>query len=125
MSVSEISLNDVVFEAETGITIRNGKDIELHNVRVNVKTGPSLSVEKTERLIVYGFISAKPLANAPLIRLTNVQEVLLQNNWPFNGTKIFVEIKGAATKNILFKNNTLGDAAIVVADEVKKEEVKQ
>ena len=125
MPVTEISLNDVVFEAETGITIRNATDIELHNVRVNVKTGASLSVEKTERLIVDGFVSAKPLANAPLISLTNVQNGLLQNSWPFNGTKIFVEIKGADTKNILFKNNTLGDAQLVVADEVKKEEVKQ
>lgn len=123
MPVSEISLNDCVFETETGITIRNAKDIELHNVRVNTKTGASLSVEKTERLTVNGFLSAKPIATAPVIRLTNVQDVLLQNNWPFNGTKTFVEIKGAATKNILLKNNTLGDAAVVVAEEVKKEEV--
>jgi polygalacturonase len=125
MPVSEISLNDVVFEAETGITIRNGKDIELHNVRVNVKTGPSLSVEKTERLLVDGFVSAKPIATAPLIRLTNVQNGLLQNSWPFAGTKIFVEINGAKTKNILFKNNTLSEAAVIVADDVKKEEVMQ
>jgi polygalacturonase len=125
MPVSEISLNDCVFEAETGISIRNGKDIELHNVRVNTKTGASLSVEKTERLTVNGFVSAKPLTTAPLIRLTNVENVLLMNNWPFNGTKTFAEIRGANTKNILFKNNTLGEAVIVVADDVKKEEVKQ
>lgn len=123
MPVSEISLNDCVFESETGITIRNGKDIELHNVRVNTKTGASLSVEKTERLTVNGFVMAKPLEATPVIRLTNVKEVLLQNNWPFSGTKTFAEIKGANTKNILFKNNTLGDAVIVVADDVKKEEV--
>lgn len=125
MPVSEISLNDVVFEAETGITIRNGKDIELHNVRVNTKTGASLSVEKTERLLVDGFVSAKPSATVPLIRLTNVKEVLLINNWPFAGTKTFAEIKGADTKNILFRNNTLGEAAVIVADEVKKEDVRQ
>jgi polygalacturonase len=125
MPVSEISLNDVVFEAETGITIRNGKDIELHNVRVNVKTGPSLSVEKTERLVVDGFVSAKPLSTAPLIRFTNVQNGLLQNSWPFAGTKTFIEIKGANTKNIIFKNNTLGEATVIVADDVTKEEVKQ
>ncbi len=124
MPVSEISLNDVVFEAETGITIRNAKDIELYNVRVNTKTGPSLVVEKTERLTVNGFVSAKPLTTAPLIRLTNVQDVLLVNNWPFNGTKTFIEIKGVNTKSIFFKNNTLGEAAVVVADDVKKEEVK-
>jgi polygalacturonase len=125
MPVSEISLSDVVFEAENGISIRNGNDIELHNVRVNVKTGPSLSVEKTGRLLVDGFVSAKPIATAPLIRLTNVQNGLLQNCWPFNGTKTFVEIKGAGTKNIIIKNNSLGDAELMVADDVGKEEVKK
>ncbi len=125
MPVSEISLSDVVFEAETGITIRNGKDIELHNVRVNVKTGPSLSVEKTERLLIDGFVSAKPITTAPLIRLTNVRDGLLQNSWPFNPTKSFVEISGSDTKNIIFKNNTLGDAEVIVADDVKKVEVKK
>jgi hypothetical protein len=123
MPVSEISLNDCVFETEIGITIRNGKDIELHNVRVNTKTGASLSVEKTERLTVNGFVTAKPIEATAVIRLTNTKDVLLQNNWPFGGTKTFAEIKGANTSNILFKNNTLGDAAVVVADEVKKDEV--
>lgn len=125
MPVTEISLNDIVFEAETGISIRNAKDIELHNVRVNAKTGASISAEKTERLLVDGFVSAKPLAAVPLIRLNNVKDVLLINNWPFSGTNVFAEIKGAETKNILFRNNLLGDAAVIVADEVKKEEVKQ
>lgn len=125
MPVSEISLNDCVFETETGITIRNAKDIELHNVRVNTKTGASLSVEKTERLTVNGFVTAKPIETTAVIRLTNAKDVLLQNNWPFSGTKTFAEIKGAETKNVLFRNNTLGDAGVTVADEVKKEEVKQ
>lgn len=125
MPVSEISLNDVVFEAETGIVIKNGKDIELHNVRVNTKTVPSLAVEKTERLTVNGVVTAKPLVTVPVIRLTNVQNALLMNNWPFNATKIFAEISGADTRNIVLKNNTLADAAVVIAEDVKKEEVKQ
>jgi polygalacturonase len=125
MPVSEISLHDVVFEAGTGITIRNAKDIELHNVRVNVKTGASLYVEKTERLLIDGFVSAKPIAGAPLICLTNVQDALLQNSWPFTGTKSFVEIKGSNTKNIIIRNNTLDDAEVNVSEDVKKEEVKQ
>ncbi len=125
MPVSEISLTDVVFEAETGIVIRNAKDIELNQVRVNTKTGPSLSIEKSERIMINGLGSAKPIASTPLIRLTNVKEVLLQNNWPFTGTQVFLEVKGAATQNIQLKNNTLGNATVIIAEDVKKEEVKQ
>jgi hypothetical protein len=61
MPVQEISSNDVVFEATTGIVIKNAKDIELHNVRVNTQKGAALQAEKTERLNIEGLLSAKPL----------------------------------------------------------------
>ncbi|RYF85847.1 MAG: glycoside hydrolase family 28 protein, partial [Chitinophagaceae bacterium] len=77
MAVQEISLNDVVFEAETGITIRNAKDIELKNVRVNTKTGSALTIEKSQRVDIDGFNTAKPLTTAPVIKLTNVKDLLL------------------------------------------------
>ncbi len=120
MPVQEISLNDVVFEAETGIIIKNAKDIELHNVRVNTKKGSALQVEKVERLDIDGLLSAKPIADAPLIKLNNVQDVLLRNCWPYNGTKIFAMINGTDTKNVKLINNELGEATVVYGDEVKK-----
>ncbi|WP_460557911.1 glycoside hydrolase family 28 protein [Ferruginibacter profundus] len=120
MPVQEISLNDCVFEAETGIVIKNAKDIELHNVRVNTKTGSALTVDKTQRLDIDGLTSAKPVADVPLIKLNNVQDILLRNCWPFNGTKIFAAINGTETKNVKLLNNELGEAAVVYGDEVKK-----
>jgi polygalacturonase len=120
MPVQEISLNDVVFEAETGIVIKNAKDIELHNVRVNTKTGSALQAEKVERLDVDGLLSAKPIADVPLIKLNNVQDVMLRNCWPFNGTKIFAAINGAETKNVKLSNNELGEATVVYGEEVKR-----
>ncbi|HSC55029.1 MAG TPA: glycoside hydrolase family 28 protein [Phnomibacter sp.] len=125
MAVSEISLNDVVFEAETGIVMRNAKDIELHQVRVNAKTGPALSVEKTERLLLNGFSSATPSTTFPLIKLLNTQQVLVKDCWPFAGTKTFAEISGAATQNIILQNNILGDATITVAPDVQPNAVKK
>jgi polygalacturonase len=124
MPVQEISLNDVVFEAETGIVIKNAKDIELHNVRVNTKTGSALQADKVERLDIDGLVSAKPITDVPLIKLNNVQDVMLRNCWPFNGTKIFAAINGAETKNIKLSNNELGDATVVYGDEVKNAVLK-
>lgn len=120
MPVQEISLNDIVFETETGIVIKNGKDIELNNVRVNAKRGSALQAEKTQRLDVNSLLSAKPLEGVPVIKLNNVQDVLLRNNWPFTGTKLFAEIKGAETKNVKLMNNELGEATITYGEEVKK-----
>jgi polygalacturonase len=118
MPVQEISLNDIFFEAETGIIIKNANDIELHNVRVNTKIGSPLTVEKTHRLNVDGLTSAKPIADLPLIKLNNVQDVLLSNCWPFSGTKIFAAIMGAETKNVKLVNNELGGATVLYGDEV-------
>ncbi|MEO6731675.1 MAG: glycoside hydrolase family 28 protein [Ferruginibacter sp.] len=120
MPVQEISLNDVVFEAETGIVINNAKDIELHNVRVNTKTGSALQATQVQRLDVDGLVSAKPITDIPLIKLMNVQDVLLRNCWPFAGTKIFAAINGAETKSVRMLNNELGEAIILYGDEVKR-----
>lgn len=120
MPVSEVSLNDVVFEAETGIVMQYAKDVELHNVRVNTKTGSALSAEKTARLDIDNFITAKPMADVPVIKLNNVQDVLLRNCWLFAGTKIFAAINGVDTKNVKLTNNEIGEATVVYGDEVKK-----
>jgi polygalacturonase len=123
MPVQEISLNDVVFEAETGITIRNAKDIELHNVRVNTKTGVALQAENTERMEIDGLVSAKPLPETTLIKILNTQQIWVHDCWLFKGTRIFAEIKGAETKNIKFQRNETGGALVNIGDEVKKEDV--
>ncbi|MCW3094099.1 MAG: glycoside hydrolase family 28 protein [Ferruginibacter sp.] len=125
MPVQEISFNDLVFEAETGIVIKNARDIELHNVRVNAKTGSALQAEMVQRLEIDALSSAKPLETVPLIKLTSVAEVLVRNCWPVKGTQIFAEIKGAATKMVVIKNNELGDAKINLGNEINKEEVRQ
>ena len=120
MPVQEISLNDVVFDAETGIVIKNAKDIELHNVRVNTKKGVPLQVVNTERLAIDGLVTTLPLAEIPVIQVANVKDVLIRNCWPLEGTKIFAEVKGANGKNVHFRNNELGEAVIKYLDGDKK-----
>ncbi|MFV0604587.1 MAG: glycoside hydrolase family 28 protein [Niabella sp.] len=124
MPVTEISLNDVVFEAERGITISNAKDIELHNVRVNTQAGPSVDVSNTNRILLNGISSASPVTAAPLIRLNNVNSGLVQNIWPFDATKKIVEIIGSETKNVIVRNSIIKDELILVGKEVDVKEVK-
>ena len=100
--------------------MKNAKDIELHNVRVNTKTGAAVAAEKTIRLDIDNLITAKPIADVPVIKLNNVQDVLLRNCWLFAGTKIFAGINGADTKNVKLTNNEAGEATVVYGDEVKK-----
>ena len=99
--------------------------MEFHQVRINTKTGTALHAEKTERLTIDGVTAANLPGNTPLITLTDTQNVLLQNCWLFAGTRIFASIHGAATKNIIIRNNELSGAVINTGDEVKKETVNQ
>jgi len=57
MPVEEVSLHDVYFEAESGISIRNAKDIQLHKVRINVQKGSPLVTDNVQRLEIDGFTS--------------------------------------------------------------------
>lgn len=127
MPVQEISLNDVYFEAETGIVISKAKDITLRQVTINTKQGPAVVARQTTQLDIDGLMVTKPLLGQPLIRLENVQNGLVRNCWPVSGTAIFADIKGTGTKNILLRGNELDAVAspVVLGEEVKKEEVRR
>lgn len=125
MPVSEISLHDVVFEAERGITIKNANDIQLHNVRVNTKQGSALKVYNTQRLLISGFENAKPLQDKPVIVLNNTKNVLVQQSWPFDGAGKYLEISGEHTRNINLKDNLFKQELILIDKEVNAKEVKQ
>lgn len=124
MPVSEISLNDVVFEAERGITLKNAADISFNNVRVNTQTGPALKADDTERITILNFEAARLPADVPLLRLNNVKSARIQDCWPFSSKQKFAEILGSATENILLEDNVVTDEQVKVGLEVKKEAVK-
>lgn len=125
MPVSEISLNDVVFHASQGITIRNAKDIQLHNVRVNTTIGSSLKANNVDRLLVNGFETTTPLADKPVVILNNTKNVLLQNSWPFEGADRYLEITGEQTRNINLRNNLFRNELVLVGKEVNTNEIKR
>lgn len=120
MPVADISLTDVVFEAETGIVLKNARDISLINVRVNNSKGSAIIAEECDRVEINGFTSKTPKSGTPLIRLTNVTHALVHNCWPTKETEIFAETKGEKTLNIKFSNNELGTATLVQAPTLNK-----
>ncbi|MBO9593179.1 MAG: glycoside hydrolase family 28 protein [Niabella sp.] len=122
MPVSEVSLNDVVFEAERGISLKNAKDISLNNVRVHTQLGPALKADVTERLSVVNFEARLPAA-APMIWLNDVKGARIQDCWPFAKAAPFMRITGLATEEIVVKNNLVDDAAIQIDPAVKEGEV--
>ena len=105
MPVEDISFNDIQFESETGILVKNANNVEFHNIRINTKHGSSLVAENVRNIIIDGVRTLKPVKTVPVVTLTDVQTVFLYNNSPVVGSDIFLELKGAKTKEINFKGN--------------------
>jgi polygalacturonase len=107
MPIEDISFSDIQFDAQTGITIREAKNIELHQVRVTTRQGPALTAENLTGLEVDGIKTLNPIKDVPLLSLVNVQNAYIHNCLPVSGTDLFISAKGNGTKDIVIKNNQL------------------
>ena len=105
MPVEDITFSDIQFDAESGLTIKKAKNIELHNVRINTNKGPAIIAEDVKDLDIDAVKTLKPMAGVPVISLTNTENVYVHNCWPVAGTETFVEVKGAKTKATTVKSN--------------------
>jgi len=107
MPIEDITFHDIQFDAQTGITIKEAKNIELHHVRVTTKEGPALIAEKVQDLEIDAVKTLRPLPGVPLLALNNVQRLFVHGCAPLQGTGIFLELKGKETKEVTLKNNHL------------------
>jgi polygalacturonase len=105
MPVENITFNDIQFDAEKGAVIKEARNIELHNVRINTKQGPALVAENVTDLTIDGVRTLNPLTGTPVIDLTNVENLFLYNCNPVKGTEMFLSVKGSRSKNLILKNN--------------------
>jgi len=122
MPVNEISLQDVVFDAQKGITIRNAANIALQNVRLTVKTGSAVSIENSEAVLLDN-VSVQNNNGSTLFQLTDVKQALVHHTWLTENVQVLAMIKGAGTRNIIFRNNVIGNAAITLSENVSEKEV--
>lgn len=123
MPVQEISLHDVVFESETGIIIKNARDLALSNVKINNRKGISLDVQEVERIDIDNITGPKSDSTITLISLAGVKKARIRNCWPLVQPIKFIQIKGASTAGIELLNNSIRKIAIEISPEVLKEQV--
>ena len=127
MPVEDISFNDIWIQAETGFIIRKAKNIELHNVVVNVQKGSAIVTENTNGIELDAVKTNKPLTGVPVIAMTNTENAFIRNCRPVAGTDIFLQLKGKQTNHILLQGNSfdLVKKAIEKAGEVTGTVIQQ
>jgi len=122
MSVEDITFNDIQFDAESGATIKEARNIEFHNVRITTKKGSSIVAENVKQLEIDGVKTLRPFAGTPVISLNNTQDVFVHDCSPVSGTDVFVELKGKDTKDVTIKGNNFKyvKSAMTKEDAVKE-----
>ena len=105
MPVEDITFNDIQIDAQTGATVKEAKNIQFHNVRITTKEGSSLTGENITGLEIDGVNTLNPVSGNPTIDLLNVRDVFMYNCNVLKETAVFLQLKGANSKNIVMKNN--------------------
>jgi polygalacturonase len=110
MPVEDITFSDIQFEAKTGASIKEARNIEFHNVRITTEQGSSLIAENVSNLTLDDIKTLKPILGKPIIDLLNVQQVFMYNCNLTKETDVFLSVRGDKTKGITLKNNNLSYA---------------
>jgi hypothetical protein len=120
MPVEDVSFNDIWMQAETGFIMKKVKNIEFHNVIVNVRKGSAVITENVNGMELDAVKTNQPLAGVPVISMTDTENAFIRNCRPLAGTDIFLQLKGKQTNHILLQGNSfdLVKKAVEKSDEV-------
>jgi hypothetical protein len=109
-----VSLSDVHLVAEEGISISDARQVSLHSVHIDTKAGAAITAEKSERLDLFDVGSLVPHADAPTIVLSDVKSAHVHGCFAAENTGVFLEVKGAQSRDILVESNHLAAAKTTV-----------
>ncbi len=110
MPISGLRLIDIVGSGETGLLAEKTDALELHQVQLDVEHGPSFLIEGAANLELDDISSRRPLADAPVIRLTGSQGAILRNSRTFPGTNVFLSTLPGELQKIRLTGNMLENA---------------
>lgn len=107
MPISNISLENIYMEAESGFQLRDVRDITIRDFTVNTKRGPVLTASKAENLYLSNIRTFSPSEELPVIQLSDVNRVRVSDCFPKPGSSSLVWIGGENSKRLVFRNNVL------------------
>ena len=116
MPVTALRLTDIAATSNVGLTVRNTDGMELHNLQINVARGPAFEIDSSANLELDGIGTGKPVAGAPVLRLTHSAGAVLRNSRAFPGTGTFLSTGPGELKGMHLESNVLDDARMPVEE---------
>ena len=112
MPIEELSISNFAVEsAESGIACTNAIGVRFSDAVVNAAKGPMLVADTVHDLVLSGATTRKPNSGEPVVRLENVTDAVVHSCTAPEGTSTFLELKGAANRDISLIGNRLSRAA--------------
>ncbi len=107
MPIQNISFSNINIQSTEGFMLNTTDKVEFHDVKITNTLGAAFKIENSANLILDNVATMKPVEKTPLIRLTEVSNAMIANNFPMFETDVFLEVQGSKTKGIYLKNNVL------------------
>jgi polygalacturonase len=113
--IEDVTIRNVVaHSAEQGFEADSVKGLTLENVVVNAKA-PGFDLKNVQDLELHHVTSEKPDSQQPVIRLTAVEDAVIQLCTAAKGTGTFLQLSGTENRGIALGLNRLGKAAKEIA----------
>ena len=112
MPISTLRLTDVFGSGKSGLLATYTDGLELRHVQVNADKGAGFAIENASNLLLDDVTSGKPLAGAPVLRLTKSQGAVLRDSRAFPGTEVFLSTGVGELKSVSLSGNTLENAKV-------------
>jgi len=106
--IRDLTLSNIRAEgSDSGLSAINVTGLSCSDVTMNSKKGPAFDIDTVANLELLRATTTEPRTEDPVVRLTNVSQAALQLCSAMDGTKVFLEINGAANQAITLFGNRL------------------
>ncbi len=122
MPIENITFNNIRMTTNEGVSIKDGKRIELHDVTINASLGAAIEIESSSDIEIDGFKTYDHQEGRPSIELNDVENVFIRDSRATEETDVFLKVSGENSKSIFMTDNFLNSAEVPVqvAPEVKE-----
>jgi hypothetical protein len=110
MPTAGVRISDVVGSGRRGLTGSYTYDLELHNVQLNVESGPAFRMTHSTNLLFDDVSTRMPVKGTPVVRLESTPGAVIRNSRAFPGTGVFLSMPDAELSGIALQANLLENA---------------
>ena len=111
MPLTGVRISDVVGTGRRGLTGSYTNDLELHNVQLNVESGPAFRMTHSTNLELDDVSTRTPIQGTPVVRLEQTPGAVVRNSRAYPGTSVFLSTPEGELNNIVFQSNVMANAA--------------